>query len=369
MKKIVSVLVMFLVVSNLVACAPPSQTPNSSGSNNKETADNGGNELGEVIRVGTMANNIGAPLYYASENGLYAEAGLNVEIILFPTGAPINEALAAEQIDIAASGLASVYALASGDATWLGDIDVTLGGMGVYVRPDSPILQNKGLIDGKPDMYGNKETIEGLTILGPLGTSAQFNAITWVQNYDLTGEDFTMLHMDYAPALQAFKAGEGDAVALNPPFVYEAEDLGYINAASLLDSSGIQMMNGVLGRTSFVNDRREDVKKFLEVTYEVVDEFYEDDQMVFDYSLNFYNENGKEYTEEMMWNEIEDRDFYGKVEFSKTNYYFGSTMVGMGEFYVQDGKIEQELAENIPASMDPSFLEEIYGIDIKVFGE
>ncbi len=370
-KLVVVVFVVALCFVGALGCSSQTKADEKAASEStSDSADVTEPLTGEVLRVGTMANDIGAPIYYAWENGLYEEAGLNVEVVLFPTGAPINEALSAEQIDVAGSGLASVFALAAGDCTWLGDIDVTLAGMGIYVRPDSPILANKGLVDGRPEMYGSADTIEGITVLGPLGTASHYNAITWAQSFGLSSDDFEMLHMEFGPALQAFKSGEGDAVALNPPFVYEAEDLGYVNAASLLDASGgMQIMNGILARNEIIESRREDVKRFLEVTYSVVDMFYDDDQLVYDYCIDFYNDNGKSYTEDMMWQEISDRDFYGKIEFSKPEYRFGATMLGMGEYYVSDGKIEADLADNIPISMDPTFLEEIYGIDIKIFGE
>lgn len=369
MKK--TLLAVFLIsVLLLQGCTPESVQQKSSNDTDKtaSTKANGAEEK-EVLRVGAMANNLGAPIYYAYENGLYADAGLNIEVIMFPSGAPINEALSAGQLDVASSGLASVYALASGDTKWLGDIDVTLAGLGVYVRPDSPVLADKGLIEGKPNMYGSADTIKDLTILGTLGTAMHFNAITWAENFGLSSNDFIMLHMESAPALQAFKSGEGDAVVLSPPLTYEAEDLGYINAADLYDASGMKLMNGILGRNEIIENRHDEVMTFMEVTFGVIDKFYDDDKMVFDYSLDFYNRNGKEYTEEVMNKEIKDRDFYGKVEFSKADYRFGATMLGMGEFYVSDGKIEKDLAANIPASMDPSFIEAIYGIDIKIFGE
>lgn len=371
MKKLLIALVLVITMTFTQACSPETVEQNMVEKEETATPTKVKESVKEkeILKIGTMANNIGAPIYYAYENGLYADAGLNVEVILFPTGAPINEALAAEQIDIAGSGLASVYALASGDCTWLGDIDVTLAGMGIYVRPDSPILADKGLVDGKPELYGSAESLKGITVLGPLGTASHYNAITWVQNFGLDDNDFEMLHMEFAPALQAFKAGEGDAVALNPPLTYEAEDLGYINVADLYVSSGVKLMNGVLGRTEIVEERREDVKTFMEITFGVVDKFYEDDKTVFDYSIDFYNRNGKEYTEEVMNKEIRDRDFYGLIEFTKPEYRFGSTMLGMGKFYVDNGKISKNLQMNIPDSMDPTFLEEIYGIDIKVFGE
>jgi NitT/TauT family transport system substrate-binding protein len=86
---------------------------------------------------------MGTPLDYAMKKGWIEEAGLKIERILFPTGAPINEALAAEQIDFSLNGLATVYAVAAGDVTWIGEIN-TASGLAVYVRPDSPVVKEKG---------------------------------------------------------------------------------------------------------------------------------------------------------------------------------------------------------------------------------
>jgi hypothetical protein len=66
----------------------------------------------------------------------------------------------------------------------------------------------------------------------------------------------------------------------------------------------------------------------------------------------------------MMYGEINDKDYIGKVTISDPAYRFGSTMVGMGGFYVKDGKIEPELEKNIYASLRPDFLANIYGIKI-----
>ena len=109
------------------------------------------------------------------------------------------------------------------------------------------------------------------------------------------------------------------------------------------------------------------LKKFIEVTYKAIDEFYSNDDIVLEEGMKFYNDNGKDYSEEMMEGEIKDKDYIGKETMSDPEYRFGSTMVGMGKFYVTDGKIEPELEENIYTSMYPNFLAEIYGIDIQVF--
>jgi len=368
-KRGVALLVLMLALGGVLTACGGSATPPAATQNTQSEGSTASSQpSGEVIRVGTMPNHTGLPVQYALENGMYEEAGLNIELIFFPTGAPINEALAAEQLDLASSGTASVFALASGQCYWLGDSVKTVAGLGVYVRPDSPVLQDKGLVDGYPNVYGSAETIKGLTILGALGTSDQFEAVCWAQVFGLTGNDFQMLNMERGPAVQAFKVGEGDAIACGgPPHNYELEEAGFIEAASLTDVFGMANTDGFLGRKSFVDKRREDVKKFLEVTCQAMDVLYNNDDLTAEFAMKFYNDNGRNYTAEMMQGEIRDKDYTGKEDILSPDYRFGPTMVGIGKFYVTEGKIEPELEENIYSSMYPDLLNEIYGINIQVY--
>ncbi len=210
-----------------------------------------------------------------------------------------------------------------------------------------------------------KRAIKGMVILGALGTSDQFEAVAWAQGFGLTGNDFQMLNMDRGPAVQAFKMGEGDAIACGgPPYNYELEAAGFVLAAGLTEVSGMDIADGMLGRKKFIDANPEEVKKFVEITYSVIDKLYDSDEMLANYAMGFYNNNGKNYTDAMMKGEIQDKDYIGRETISSPEYRFGSTMVGMGGFYVTDGKIEPELEENIYNSLRPDFLEGIYGIKI-----
>ena len=81
--------------------------------------------------------------------------------------------------------------------------------------------------------------------------------------------------------MQAFKTGEGDAIACGgPPYNYELEAAGYIEVADITDVSGISVSDGLIGRKAFVDEREDDVKKFIEVTYKAIDEFYSNDDIV-----------------------------------------------------------------------------------------
>ena len=82
-KRLVAAMLTLCMVAGLTACG--------GNSSNQE----GSSENGEVLNVGTMALTCGVPVLYAEEQGYFEDAGLNVNIEIFATGAPINEAIAA----------------------------------------------------------------------------------------------------------------------------------------------------------------------------------------------------------------------------------------------------------------------------------
>ena len=137
-------------------------------SERKGSASGASGAKGDVLNVGVLVSTVGIPALYAQDQGWFEEAGLNVNLITFPTGAPVNEAIAARELDIACSGFASVYSLANADCVWLADINTT-GGMGIYARKDSPVVAAGHTLSDYPDMYGSAESLKGTKILEPRG--------------------------------------------------------------------------------------------------------------------------------------------------------------------------------------------------------
>jgi len=213
MKRIVALgLVGVLAVNILAGCG---QKGSASGDNAKQE---------EPIKVGVMPYLGSVPVDYADKNGYFKDNGVNIEIYTFATGAPMNEAFAAGQIDVAVIGLAGVITMSTGTATCVLETNTASGGNGVYVRPDSDIAQIKGQVEGRPNILGNAETLIGKTFIGQLGTSSQLNIISYLEHFNLTEEDISFVNMDSGSDLQAFLAGEGDAVALAVPYSYQAEE-------------------------------------------------------------------------------------------------------------------------------------------------
>ena len=320
---------------------------------------------GEQLNVGLLVSTVGIPALYAQKQGWFEEEGLNVNLVIFPTGAPVNEAIAAKQLDVACSGFASVYAMANGDCSWIAEVNTT-GGMGIYARPDSPIVQQKGNVSGKPEMLGSADTVKGAKILGPLGTSSQFATIGYISQLGLAETDVEQVHMEYGPGFQAFVAGEGDLISISPPYSYDCLDKGFVEVASFEDATGVELMDGCFARNEVIEKRRDDVVKFLKVLVRAMDELQNEDTR-FDYTINQYHENAQEFTDENMRKEIADRKYVGTDFLKNPDYQLGKAMAPISEFLATQGKITEDRLPNVVKAFDPSLLSEATGLTINKY--
>lgn len=368
-KKLLALFLSLAMTAGLAACGStaPEKAPAQSETGT-ETKQETGQEAEaeqtqasdrEVLRIGTMALSMGVPVLYAEEKGYFEDAGLNVSIELFATGAPINEAVAAEEIDIAVSGFASVYSLANANCVWLADVN-TSGGTGLYARPDSPIAQNEP-VNG---LIGDAENLKGMQILGPLGTVVQYMNESYAGKYGLSPSDINQVNMEYASAYQAFTTGEGDAAASTPPYSYQLAEEGYTLLCSFEDATGVDMRDGCFARREIVENRAEEVQLFINCLVRAMDEL-QDDELRSEYTRKVYDDNAISCTDEALAHEIEDRKYVGTEMMKKDGYILGEAWVAITDFLVSAEKITAENAPNVAASIDPTFVSAATGIEIR----
>lgn len=323
---------------------------------------NGSQESGKnsapVLRVATMPLTAGVPVQYAADHGFFEEEGLNVQIDYYATGAPINEAIAAKEADIACSGFASVYSLANADCVWLADINTT-GGMGIYARPDSKYATAPEVNGVK----GSKEIVKGAKILEPLGTVAQYMTEGYAELFGLATTEIEQVNMEWAPAYQAFITGQGDLTAANPPYSYKLDADGYVKIGSFEDICSVNMVDGCFGRRTVVETRTEEVTKFVKCLVRAMDEL-QDENVRFEYMKKFYELNGSTFSEYDVRMEIRDRQFVGKDYMSKPNYKIGEAWVAITDFLVKAEKITAKNAPNVAASINNEIISNATGLKI-----
>lgn len=374
MKKLFALLLTLTMVLALTACSggnsDSSTTPADSGAASGDAA--GGSDektftsSGKTLNVGVQSNIISIPTVYAYEKGYYEELGLDVNLIMFPNGSPENEGLAAEQLDVASNGLASVYSMASGLCDWIGESDSGSSTLSIYMRPDCDALNYKGEIDGKPNMYGSAESLKGLRVLGPTSTMEQWAAASYFAQFGLeAGVDYEYLNMDRAAAAQAVMTGEGDVfVATDVDYANMMEGAGFVKVADCTDATGTNFNNGFLARKDILEERYDDVVLFLRAMYKAAEEL-QDPELRNEFAYQYYSENGKPATAEDVAYETEIRPFLTAQDIAAPDFYLGSGTLQVGAFFASIGTIEEDQVAVIEEAINPQPMIDAFGLEIK----
>ena len=247
------------------------------------------------------------PSYIGEEEGIFEENGLNTEILWFSSGNTQNEALGANEWDAGACG--TPPAIAAGiayNAKIVGfSVDDTVS-VDYWVRADSDIAAISGEVEGYPDILGNADTWKGKTILCPTQTSAHYMLIATLSAMGLTQNDVSIVHMDVPSAYTAFKAGQGDIVALWDPQSYQAEEEGWVKASSG-EASGETMPTVLVASEQAIEENRDAVYAWVKNYYEISEKYKDDIDTQSEYLLQMQLDNGIDTDEELARRFVEDR--------------------------------------------------------------
>lgn len=110
---------------------------------------------------------------------------------MFPNGSPENEGLAADSLMWLPMAWHRFTRRLPGLCDWIAGIGQRLDHCKGLRRSGSPVLDHKGEISGKPDMYGSADTLKGLTVLGPTSTMEQWIANSYFAQFGLTAGSVT----------------------------------------------------------------------------------------------------------------------------------------------------------------------------------
>lgn len=245
----------------------------------QETAENtegtgDGSEAADgdhVIRVGSILALGTATPFVAQENGLFEESDISIEVTQFADGSALMEAFAAGELDVALSGVIPV-------ATWISKgIDMKVvaaangGGHVLMTRKDTGITSVedlKGKTIAEPNIATVTDALLRSKILGDAGLDPDMD-VTLIPG---------MKPADMATVLMVTK--EVDAMITWEPFAAQAEK-DYEDIVVLYDtakeikeetgSSAFYPVNVVAANQDFIDNRPEDLDKFLEIYKKTVD--------------------------------------------------------------------------------------------------
>ena len=352
MKKFIALALALVCALSLAACAAPAS---SAGAGNAASGSDGASQELPVLRVAAMPFITSLPTYYIQQNKLDEKAGFKMEVTMFATGAPMNEALAADLWDVGAMGAAAVTGVANYDEMIIGEVLESTDGLSVFVKPDSPIATAKGFNPSFPTVLGSPETVKGITVLTPVGTAQHFNVLKWLEKLGLEGSDVSVVNMDSVQAYQALKAGQCDAVALNVPTFFDAKSDGMVQVGNLADL-GTRYVDMVVANRKAVEGKPELVQKYIDCLLEACAAIQSDKEASADLFMQFLKENGSETTRENCLADLDRARFISKEDWKDRE--IGRFAKELGEFYVGQGQLDASVIGKFSTNVVDTFVKQ-----------
>lgn len=307
-----------------------------------------------TLRVAVMPFYISSPIGYIMDNKLDEANGFKIEPIMFPTGAPMNEAIASDSYDVATIGGAFVFGVANFDAHVIASHINGTGGNEIWAHADSPLVKEKGVNSDYPDVLGSQETVEGLKIVQTTGTTGQLAVTKWLEAIGVPEEDVQMVHMEYAQCYQAFKGGQADIAALVSPYCFQTDDT-MVKVADL-EQLGVELYEEItLTDKAYKNEEiKEIIPNFLKALYQANDELEADPEKKFEAVKKWYNSNGSDASDEDIQAECDLKPFVTTEEIKDMK--MGDYEVTYAEFMVSQDKLDAEKVEIVRNNVTDEFI-------------
>lgn len=365
MKKGISLALVFVMLCSLLGCAQsgPSSTRSEALESNSASGTVESQFETVDMKVAVMPYAISMPVYFAIESGLAEDYGLNLEMIMFSSGATMNEAMASNQFDVAPIGGAGIYGIATYDGVYVADQVIyekeddgeLTGGDGIYCLADNPVVEIKGFNPEFPNVCGDPDTVRGSTILYTSGTTAHQLVIMWLDTLGIAMDEVNMLNMDFAQSYNALKTNQADFACLTSPYTTQAQNEGYAVVAdgkSLHQSS----VESIMAPRDYYESNKENLARFVCMLYEANRQLEEGGiEMKVEWMKKWYDYNGTSYTAEEVYAEMENGvlctwDTYDQVE-------YGAYARDLAEFYLLNELLTDDAVANVESNITTDVFE------------
>lgn len=344
MKKIIALLLSLIMIASLAGCSSSSDstTTTTTTTTTTQSTSSGDSTSTEPIKisVGVLAAMTALPVVDIVNTGLDIENGIEIELVTFTTGSPMNEAMASNQLDAACIGSAAVFGLANFNAKMIAELCNDSVAIDLVVRGDSDIAQNVGVNPDYPEMLGSAETVKGATVLCPAGTLSQYEVSIYLDALGLSLNDVEMVPMDYGPAYQAFLTGEGDILATRSPQSFTALDEGWVTATSL-ESMDSAVTAQLLVSDGAYNEKLEALAILVRLIHETNDKLNNDVDYTAALLCDWYTQCGQEIEPELAVQQMSSKPFYG-VEDAQTREYGQSFTEILVPFMIDTDQLEAD---------------------------
>ena len=264
-------------------------------------------------------------MWYAKEKKWDKEAGLDIEIHQYNSGAEILNAHSAGAWVYAGMGaIPSIIGTMRNNVVAIAIGADEAAANGVVVPADSPIAGVKGWNKDYPNVLGSPDTVRGKTFVLTDISSAHYVLSTWLNVLGLQDSDISIRDMAQGLVVASLENHIGDGAALWAPQLYLALDKGGVLAADL-KYCGKESYTYIVADMAYAKANPEITAKFLTVYFRAVDDYLSKSPEVFlqDYRRFYLEWAGKDYDEDLLRRDIKNHQVLALSEqqslFDETN--------------------------------------------------
>ncbi len=213
----------------------------------------------DKIRIAAQVWFPSFPQYTAIERGIYAKWGLDPSIKVYPSGAPIVQAAATSEWDVAHIGLPPTVQ------------GVKLGLIIAGAISEEAIIQE---MIGRPDYVAavrkDPSKLKGAKIFITTASTGHFMIEGCLKKRGIAMSDVQVLPSEQQASLSAFIAGNGDLAQLWPPQTTAARERGNVKLCDGVEA-GLKIPSVWVIHPDFAKKNPDAAVRWLRATLEAVD--------------------------------------------------------------------------------------------------
>jgi sulfonate transport system substrate-binding protein len=318
-----------------------------------------------MVRVSGQPTMHGMPTWEILEQGI-KDLPINIKYMMFPSGAPQVEAMAAGEWDVGAIGtVPMMMSSIRYGALMIGISNNESETNDLWVRPDSPLLKTKGSNPKYPDLFGTTADWKGKKILCTTVSTGHYALSSTLKALGLKDNEVQIIQIEQGQAVAAFASGQGDILQMWAPFSYIAESRGWKKVSSGA-RAGVMIPGAIIVRKEFAEKNPEQVAQWLNLYMQMVAKMKADPKWGTERLHKYFNEYaGVELSKEFVAKEFELRPLYTPEEQvvllndpNKTKAW----MTAIAQFFVDQGRINKEEMDRYVKNncfIDPKFMESV----------
>lgn len=312
------------------------------------------NENLSVIRIAVNEYFLGTPISYILDNNLDEAYGLKIKLSVYPSGVLENEAIANDEVDVALIGGSFVFGVVESNAKVIAEYIHSRDGNAIYAKKDSEIFDVIGFNPTYPDVYGDRDTVIGKTILLEMGTTTQLLTLRWLETIGVREEDVNLVDMDFTSSYEAFIKGSGDIASLVSPYSLQAEDMGYKKITSF-EELNYPFYEVVVATEKAYETRKDDIATFLSLIFMANDALESSSRVKQHYVMKWYEDSGNPNTKKLVKLESSKKDFITSKEAKNLN--MGVFEKKYATFMAQIGKLDAKQVKIVEDNVKTDILE------------